>query len=297
MAVGFRGRGSGGSSGGIDFDSDYFNVPLIALNKIVPRTDYSPPPVTGDDDEDVKVDTMLTTPDMTNIDIPGVNAPVVPFTPVIPPIPGALPGGILKTELDGPGPAGDPGYDPNMQGTTATFLPGAENTEGTGYFQKDKLTDSDIDQYLTEAAEFAYNPATNQMEAYDYPLNTVAPSYADTQSKFVMGTEPGMSGEELKNIAQNAQDVQKTTLEIAQANPTADAFQIAEALHTAQTGFDSAGNFVGNADNPINNDPVTQAFSNVPDYGAGGDEGPGGSNYDGGSIFDDGGAASGGGKG
>ena len=274
MAIGFRGRGSGGSSG-IDFDSDYFNVNLIPLNKIIQRTDYSPPPVTDDDDdEDVKVETtMLTTPDMTDINIPGVNAPVVPFTPVVPSIPGGMGGATSEA---------------------ATFLPGAQNTEGTGYFQKDKLTDSDIDQYLTEAAEFAYNPATNQMEAYDYPLNTVAPSYADAQSKFVMGTKPDMSGEELKNIAQNAQDVQKTTLEIAQANPTADAFQIAEALHTAQTGFDSAGNFVGNADNPINNDPVTQAFSNVPDYGAGGDEGPGGSNYDGGSIFDDGGAASGG---
>ena len=266
MAVGFRGGRSGGSSGGIDFDSDYFNVPLIALNKIVPRTDYSPPPVTGDDNVEMSSSDLMV--------IPGVNAPNVPYTPVVPSIPGGM-GGATKE--------------------AATFLPGAQNTEGTGYFQKDKLTDSDIDQYLTESAQFAYNPVTEKMEAYNYPLNTVAPGYADAQSKFVMGIKPGMSGEQLKNIAENAQDVQKTTLEIAQANPTADAFQIAEALHTAQTGFDSAGNFVGNADNPINNDPVTQAFNNVPDYGAGGDEGPGGSNYDGGSIFDDGGAASGGG--
>jgi len=265
MAVGFRGGRSGGSSGGINFDSDYFNVPLVALNKIVPKTDYSVAVnPTGDDSAASSSDNVL--------NIPGVNAPPVPYTPVVPSIPGGVGGATSEA---------------------ATFLPGAQNTEGTGYFQTPSLTDSDIDQYLTESAQFAYNPGTNQMEAYNYPLNTVAPSYADAQSKFVMGVKPGMSGEQLQNIAQNAQDVQKTTLEIAQANPTADAFQMAEALHTAQTGFDSAGNFVGNADNPIV-DPGTAAMNAVPDYGAGGDEGPGGSNYGGGSVFDDGGAASGG---
>jgi len=255
--IGFRsGSSAGGSSGGIDFDSDYFNVPLIALNKIVPKTDYSPPPVTGDDNVEMSSSDLMV--------IPGVNAPAVPYTPVVPSIPGGMGGATSEA---------------------ATFLPGAQNTEGTGYFQKPTLTDADIDQYLTEASQFAYNPATNQMEAYNYPLNTIAPGYADAQSKFVMGTQPGMSGEELKNIAQNAQDVQKTTLEIAQNNPTADAFQIAEALHTAQTGFDSAGNFVGNADNPINNDPVTQAFNSVPDYSQPTQ-----------SVFEPGGAFSGGGK-
>ena len=45
--IGFRsGSSAGGSSGGINFDSDYFDVPVIPLNKIIPRTDYSAP-VTG----------------------------------------------------------------------------------------------------------------------------------------------------------------------------------------------------------------------------------------------------------
>lgn len=221
MAIGFRGGSSGGSSGGINFDSDYFNVPVVPLNKIIPKTDYSAP-VTGGDDAGVSSSDLMV--------IPGVNAPAVPYTNVIPPIPGGMGGATSEA---------------------ATFLPGAQNVDGTGYFQKPTLTDADIDQYLTEASQFAYNPVTEKMEAYNYPLNTVAPGYADAQSKFVMGIKPGMSGEQLKNIAENAQDVQKTTLEIAQANPTADAFQIAEALHTAQTGFDSAGNFVGNVDNPV----------------------------------------------
>tara|TARA_E500000318_G_scaffold30928_1_gene30661 strand:- start:176 stop:883 length:708 start_codon:yes stop_codon:yes gene_type:complete len=201
MAVGFRGGRSGGSSGGINFDSDYFNVPLVALNKIVPKTDYSAP-VTGGD-----VGTSSTS---------FMNNVPVNYEPVTKPADYALYQGV------------DP-YLGNFSG---------ESGEVPSYFTTDSLTDQDIENYLSDTENFVYNPGTGDFEPagkYTYPLSQIAPGYSDTQEKFMLGIKPGMTGDELKAIEANKLNTQKLAFEV----PMGEGINMFDNYHEAFLGTEA----------------------------------------------------------
>ena len=225
------------------------------------------------------------------------NVPVVPLNQIIPrtdysaPVTGGGDAGVSSSDFMANVPVNykpvtkpvDYGLYQGLDQYTSNFS-GPESATPPSYFTTDSLTDQDIENYLSDTENFVYNPGTGDFEPagkYTYPLSQLAPGYSDTQEKFMLGIKPGMTGQQLQDIEANKLNVQKLAFETG-GDP--------DAMHTAYTGFTPDGTFVGNADNPINNDPVTQAFNNIPDYGAGGNEGPGGSNYTGGSVFDDGGA-------
>ena len=203
MAVGFRGGSSGGSSSGIDFDSDYFDVPVIPLNKIIPKTDYSAP-VTGGDGG-ASSDNAF-------------NAAVFneSYKPVTKPVSPLLYEGV----------------DPNFQNVIASE---------PSYFTTDSLTDQDIENYLSDTENFVYNPGTGDFEPagkYTYPLSQLAPGYSDTQEKFMLGVKPGMTGQQLQDIEANRLNTQKLAFEV----PMGEGLNMFDNYHQAFTGFDSSGN-------------------------------------------------------
>ena len=177
MAVGFRGGSSGGSSSGIDFDSDYFDVPVIPLNKIIPKTDYSAS-VTGGGEGASSTNFMANVP--------------VNYDPVTKPVSPLLYEGV----------------DPNFQNVIASE---------PSYFTTDSLTDQDIENYLSDTENFVYNPGTGDFEPagkYTYPLSQLAPGYSDTQEKFMLGVKPGMTGQQLQDIEANRLNTQKLAFEV-----------------------------------------------------------------------------------
>ena len=181
MAVGFRGGRSGGSSGGINFDSDYFNVPVVPLNQIVPRTDYSAPVTGSDGGQDTRGDYMSNVP----VNYQSVTKPV------------------------------DYGLYQGLDQYTSNFS-GPESATPPSYFTTDSLTDQDIESYLSDTENFVYNPGTGDFEPsgkYTYPLSQIAPGYSDTQEKFMLGVKPGMTGQQLQDIEANRLDVQKLAFE------------------------------------------------------------------------------------
>ena len=177
--IGFRsGSSAGGSSGGINFDSDYFDVPVIPLNKIIPKTDYSAP-VTGGDGG-ASSDNAF-------------NAAVFneSYKPVTKPVSPLLYEGV----------------DPNFQNVIASE---------PSYFTTESLTDQDIENYLSDTENFVYNPGTGDFEPagkYTYPLSQLAPGYSDTQEKFMLGVKPSMTGQQLKDIEANRLNTQKLAFE------------------------------------------------------------------------------------
>ena len=178
MAVGFRSSSSSGGSTGIDFDSDYFDIPITPLNKIVPRTDYSAP-VTGGD-EGALGNTFNAAAFNQSYDVPAIDP--------------AMYGSSIMDRSEGPPMLSEPDY-----------------------FTKDKvLTEQDIQNYLNDTEGFVYNPGTNEFEAagdYTYPLSKIAPGYSDTQEKFMLGVKPKMTGQQLKDIEANRLNTQKLAFE------------------------------------------------------------------------------------
>ena len=175
--IGFRsGSSAGGYSGCINFDSDYFDVPVIPLNKIIPRTDYSAP-VTGGGEGASSTNFMANVP--------------VNYDPVTKPVSPLLYEGV----------------DPNFQNVIASE---------PSYFTTDSLTDQDIENYLSDTENFVYNPGTGNFEPagkYTYPLSQLAPGYSDTQEKFMLGVKPSMTGQQLKDIEANRLNTQKLAFE------------------------------------------------------------------------------------
>ena len=202
MAVGFRGSSSSGGSTGINFDSDYFDIPITPLNKIVPRTDYSAP-VTGGDGSMSSNNAF---------DAAAFNESY--NVPVIDP---AMYGSSIMDRSEGPPMLSEPDY-----------------------FTKDKvLTEQDIQNYLNDTEGFVYNPGTNKFEAagdYTYPLSKIAPGYSDTQEKLMLGIKPGVTtGDQLRDIELNRLNTQKLAFEV----PMGEGINMFDNYHTAFTGFDA----------------------------------------------------------
>jgi hypothetical protein len=177
MAVGFRGSSSSGGSTGIDFDSDYFDIPITPLNKIVPRTNYSAP-VTGGNEGALG----------NTFDAAAFNQS---YKPVTKPVDYSL-----------------------YQGTNAHPM---ESGKEPFYFTTDSLTDQDIKNYLSDTENFVYNPGTGEFEPagkYTYPLSQLAPGYSDTQEKFMLGVKPKMTGQQLQDIEANRLNTQKLAFEV-----------------------------------------------------------------------------------
>jgi len=210
MAVGFRGGSSGGSSSGIDFDSDYFNVPVVPLNQIVPRTDYSAPVTSGDGIASGN-NAFDAAAFNESYDVPVINP--------------AMYGSSIMDRSEGPPMLSEPSY-----------------------FTTDKLTEQDIQNYLNDTEGFVYNPSTNNFEAagdYTYPLSKIAPGYSDTQEKFMLGIKPGVTtGQQLRDMELNRLNTQKLAFEV----PTGEGANMFDNYHTAYTGFTPDGTFVGPTD-------------------------------------------------
>ena len=207
MAVGFRGSSSLGGSTGIDFDSDYFDIPVTPLNKIVPRTDYSAP-VTGGNEVALG----------STFDSAAFNQSY--DVPVIDP---AMYGSSIMDRSEGPPMLSEPDY-----------------------FTKGKvLTEQDIQNYLNDTEGFVYNPSTNNFEGagdYTYPLSKIAPGYSDTQEKLMLGIKPGVTtGDQLRDIELNRLNTQKLAFEV----PMGEGVDMFDNYNEAYTGFDSSGNFTG----------------------------------------------------
>ena len=172
MAVGFRGGSAPGGSSGIDFDSDYFDVAVTPLNKIVPKTDYSN--ITGGDS----------------------NNTVVDYSAGIPTYPAMT------------GPADYSLY----QGTNAHPMESgkAPNYFTTDSLTEQDIQNylNDIENFVFNPGTGEYEPAGK----YSYPLSQLAPEYSDMQDKFLLGVTPGMSGDALQRIEANRLNVQQDAL-------------------------------------------------------------------------------------
>jgi|9_EtaG_2_1085328.scaffolds.fasta_scaffold03013_3 hypothetical protein len=212
MAVGFRGSSSsGGSSGGVDFDDDYFNVPIVPLGTLNSIPGFANDLTGGG-----------STPSNNTFDAAAFNQSY--DAPVIDP---AMYGSSIMDRSEGPPMLSEPSY-----------------------FTTDKLTEQDIQNYLNDTEGFVYNPGTNKFEAagdYTYPLSKIAPGYSDTQEKFMSGIKPGMTGEQLRNIELNRLNTQKLAFEA----PMGEGLNMFDDYNTAYTGFTPDGTFVGTADNPV----------------------------------------------
>tara|TARA_A200000159_G_scaffold30000_1_gene26585 strand:+ start:3437 stop:4198 length:762 start_codon:yes stop_codon:yes gene_type:complete len=251
MAVGFRGSSSsGGSSSGIDFDSDYFNVPIVPLGALNSIPGFANDLTGGG-----------SAPSNNAFNAAAFNQSYEPvaYNPVS--------GGI-----DGIDYALYQGMDPALGNFSG------ESAEVPSYFTTDSLTDQDIENYLSDTENFVYNPGTGEFEPagkYTYPLSQLAPGYSDTQEKFMSGIKPGMTGDQLKAIEANRLDTQKLAFEV----PMGEGLNMFDNYHEAFTGFDSSGNFTGA---PV--DPGTEAMNSIPDYSQ-----PTQSVFDEGGVFSGGG--------
>ena len=202
MAVGFRGSSAGGGSNTV-FDESYFDVPTFERG-VIPAADAIIPTTGGDSTSGSNF--------MANVPMN--------YQPVTKPVSPLLYEGV----------------DPNFQNVI---------TSQPSYFTTESLTDQDIENYLSDTENFVYNPGTGDFEPagkYTYPLSQLAPGYSDTQEKFMLGIEPKMTGQQLKDIEANRLNTQKLAFE---TGGDMDAFT------TAYTGFTPDGTFVGNADNPV----------------------------------------------
>ena len=123
-----------------------------------------------------------------------------------------------------------------------------------------------------------YNPATQSFQPstkYSYPGSTYMPKRfdmidkalmfgspnADVSDLLVNEYNPDSSSTPMKNILDNAGDVQASIMQLTHDNPTASASDIINAHHENFTGFDSSGNFTGA---PV--DPGTAAMNAIPDF-------------------------------
>ena len=210
--VGFRsGSSSGGSSSGIDFDSDYFNVPIVPLGALNSIPGFANDLTGGDGGSSSSNNDFNATAFNNSYD-------PVAYNPVS--------GGI-----DGIDYALYQGVDPYLGNFSG------ESAEVPSYFTTDSLTDQDIENYLSDTKNFVYNPGTGEFEPsgkYTYPLSKIAPEYSDNVSKFLSGVKPGMTGDQLKAIEANRLNTQKLAFEV----PMGEGINMFDNFHTASTGFD-----------------------------------------------------------
>ena len=206
--VGFRsGSSSGGSSSGIDFDSDYFNVPVVPLGTLNSIPGFANDLTGGG-----------SAPSNNVFDSAAFNQSY--DVPVIDP---AMYGSSIMDRSEGPPMLSEPDY-----------------------FTKGKvLTEQDIQNYLNDTEGFVYNPSTNKFEGagdYTYPLSKIAPGYSDTQEKLMLGIKPGVTtGDQLRDIELNRLNTQKLAFEV----PMGEGVDMFDNYNEAYTGFDSSGNFTG----------------------------------------------------
>ena len=145
------------------------------------------------------------------------------------PFPGSLPKRDFKTRPE----------------NTAPF-PGIMSTPN---YTPETMLDT-MKQTVYDPTSKAFIPVTDN----SYPGYKYFPERMEMIDNLAMfgSTEPGnFSQDALTNIANNAGDVQASVMQLTHDNPGASVEDIFATHHQNFTGFDSAGNFVGNADNPI----------------------------------------------
>lgn len=229
MAVGFRGGSSGRSSGGIDFDSDYFKVAPSPMGVPLSAAEKASMGYSGGDSTS------------------GSTGPLGGYDPI--------PGKGKNNNVSGIADyALYQGVDPYLGNFSG------ESGQKPDYFTKTgPLTKEDKANYLDAIGGFVYNPATKEFEVGDYLLDKIAPEYSDYYDTMLLGlNNPNLTADKLQDIENNRLNVQKGILDITANNPTADAKDIIDSYNESFTGFDSSGNMI----DPFVSDP----FAGIPDY-------------------------------